>query len=481
MASFDVLEEGWIPVETLDGKRELLGIRQVLKRAHTLRAIRDASPLIEYSLYRFMQVFLMDALRPEDSFKLEDMLETGRFDMEAIDAYIAACEAEGVSFDLFDEKRPFLQVPYEEKWDAKTIKPIQTLDCTLPSGNNHVHFDHRGKNQFAMQPPEAARLTLETLLFCTAMGAKGYPSGVNASPPYYAVIDGRNLFETLCYTLIPINEIKIALDQPPVLWRYQEAIEPKKVVTSTSWLLGMLFPTRRIHLIPEDDGAKIQSVYLSQGMNYINKDAWTDPCVTYRYLDSGRVPLRPQREKAVWRNFYDLIDVKNQHAPAVLRVYQEINMSRTIHMTLYGVETNNANYLQVMRHTLQFPVELAECETYVRWMRNMNEDAEALARSLKKALENPKVLPTHVASSAVQRYYDGCEQSFWKLCCIFSGAEEDVETTYTEWINEISKYARKAYEQALTSIELSAKELVAISKSEYILVNGIMNVKGVTK
>ena len=111
----------------------------------------------------------------------------------------------------------------------------------------------------------------------------------------------------------------------------------------------------------------------------------------------------------------------------------------------------------------------------------MIEDAEALARSLKKALENPKVLPTHVASSAVQRYYDGCEQSFWKLCCIFSGAEEDVETTYTEWINEISKYARKAYEQALTSIELSAKELVAISKSEYILVNGIMNVKGVTK
>ncbi len=109
MASFDVLEEGWIPVETLDGKRELLGIRQVLKRAHTLRAIRDASPLIEYSLYRLLQVFLMDALCPEDSFKLEDMLETGRFDMEAIDAYIAACEAEGVSFDLFDEKRPFFR------------------------------------------------------------------------------------------------------------------------------------------------------------------------------------------------------------------------------------------------------------------------------------------------------------------------------------------------------------------------------------
>ena len=64
--TFQVLTDGWIPVVDLDGNQRKLGILETLEKAHTLREISDASAMVEYSLYRFLSVFLMDALRPED-------------------------------------------------------------------------------------------------------------------------------------------------------------------------------------------------------------------------------------------------------------------------------------------------------------------------------------------------------------------------------------------------------------------------------
>ncbi|MBE6998381.1 MAG: type I-E CRISPR-associated protein Cse1/CasA, partial [Ruminococcaceae bacterium] len=97
-ASFSVLDQAWIPVVSLDGEEKFLGIRQVLEHAHELREISSASPLEEYSVYRFLGLFLMDALRPETELHIEDLLDAGRFDMKQVEAYIALCESEGVSF-----------------------------------------------------------------------------------------------------------------------------------------------------------------------------------------------------------------------------------------------------------------------------------------------------------------------------------------------------------------------------------------------
>jgi len=78
--AFYVLDEGRIPVEDHQGNRELLGIRQLLKRAHSRKAISDASPMVEFSLSRFLAVFLMNALQPKDCVDLKELLEPGQFD-----------------------------------------------------------------------------------------------------------------------------------------------------------------------------------------------------------------------------------------------------------------------------------------------------------------------------------------------------------------------------------------------------------------
>ena len=455
-ASFNVLDEAWIPVVRRDGGREWLGIRETLRRAPELKEISAASPLEEFSLYRFLSVFLMDALRPGDRADIGELLEEGSFDMDRIGEYIALCESEGVSFDLFDEKRPFLQSAYVQEWD-KDAKPVSSIDCFSPSGNNHVHFEHRPVTELTVAVDKAARLLLTIQQFCTA-GAQGYPSGVNASPPYFGVVKRNNLFETLSLCLIPVESIDIPFDTPPVIWRSAEQVVPKKAVGQTSLLRGMLFPARRICLIPPKEGKTIEQVYLSQGENFVNKDSWTDPFVSYRMLETGRVPLRPKKEKPVWRSLYDIVDIRGHHASRLLTQYLRIVDEPYAEVTLYGVETNQASYLNVMRHDLRFPKKLAEREESIDLMKQSVSAAERLARRLRHCLRDDNTVPENVAEDAVNDYFSSCEARFWKLC--EEAADTDsFRTLYQEWCQAIGQYALDAYARALGKVHLRAAAL----------------------
>lgn len=461
--TFQVLTEGWIPVVDLDGNRYKIGILQTLKQAHTLREISDASAMVEYSLYRFLSVFLMDALRPETKDDLEDLLEGGRFPVESIEAYVQLCREEGVSFDLFDAQRPFLQTPYCEKWD-KQEKVTGVLNYTLPSGNNHVHFDHRDPQSITMEYDEAARYLLSAQLFCTS-GAQGYPSNVNASPPYFMVIKGRNLFETLVYSLSVIDRIDIPFDEPPVMWRNKTPVEPKKEVVRTSWLYGMLFPARRILLIP--NAGTVSRVYYSQGLNYTAKENWVDPFVTYLQGKNGISPWRPKLEKAIWRNLSDLVDVRGKSAPRILRQYFEMEKeSEEASISLYGVQTSQASYLNMVHVDLKIPAYLTKDEDYVRYMRDCISAAEVCASGLRKSFaDNPGITET-MASQAVQEYYDLCEGVFWRFCRNNVQVSVDLNAVYDDWCLEVVQIARSVRERILASVHLNAHALAKAAEME---------------
>ena len=452
--SFNVLDEPWIPVVAPDGTKGLLGIRETLRRAPELREISVASPLEEFSVYRFLSVFLMDALRPEDTDSIEELLEEGSFDMEQIEAYISLCESEGVSFDLFDEKRPFMQSAYVKEWD-KEAKPISAIDCFLPSGNNHMHFEHEQAETKTVALDKAARLLLTMQQFCTA-GAQGYPSGVNASPPYFGVVKGHDLFETLIYGLLPLQLIEIPFDEPPVIWRSDVVVTPKKTVGQTSWLRGMFFPARRVCLTLPNEGLEIAEVYLSQGENFVNKETWTDPYVTYRMLDTGRIPLRPKGEKPIWRSMYEIAGHFGRSQ--LLQQYLSLADQPYAQITMYGVETSQASYLNIMRHDIRFRRELTEQETLVELLKKSVMAAERLARKLRHCLRDDNIVPEGVANDTVSTFYGKCESAFWMLCetCL---SEDAVKTHYQNWCRDISKYALDAFSEAMTIVNLRGKAL----------------------
>ena len=470
-ATFNVLDRGWIPVVCEDGTRKLLGIRQTLAQAHTLREISDPSPLDEYSLHRFLGLFLMDALRPEEEEDIEDLLQEGKFDMERIEAYIAQCQSEGVSFDLFDEERPFLQSEYDSSQDGKE-KPVSVLDCTMPSGNNHTHFTHMLPE--ALPAEQAAQKMLTSYWFCTA-GAQGYPSGVYGAPPYFGVIHETTLFGTLMNLLIPTDSIGVSVDDPPVLWRRTKPIGQKAEVGRTSWLRGMLFPTRRIHLNPNENG-DVSSVFLSQGENYVNKEAWRDPYATYRSNDSTVFPLRPHADTPIWRNVCDILDIPGDHASQALNLYRSLHGDQNIRMTLYGVETSQASYLSVQRHDLRLPLSLAE-DDRIDLLKTCVLAANQLCRALRRALESIEAVPKLTVSLAVQKQEAECEKSFWQLCRQADCPSPDMKRLYASYVSELCGKLWDVYDETLSSLRLRAHTLAAAEEGRRALNLEILKLK----
>ena len=78
-ASFDILTQPWIPVVDKNGITQEIGLLEALEQAHAYQSVRDTSPMIEYSVYRFLIVLLMDMLHPEDDDALDGLLAEGRF------------------------------------------------------------------------------------------------------------------------------------------------------------------------------------------------------------------------------------------------------------------------------------------------------------------------------------------------------------------------------------------------------------------
>ena len=448
---FDLLTEPWIPVIDQEGKSSELGILETLGRAHELREIADGSPLVEYGLHRLLCVFLMDAFRPDDIFEIEDLLAEGRFDMEKIRDYMQLCEEEGASFDLFDEKRPFLQTPYREEWD-KEKKSAAYLDCRIPTGNNHVHFNHL-EQDVILTYAQAARLLTISSIFVTA-GAQGYPSSINAAPPFFSLIKGKNLFETLVHTLVPIEEIE-DFDSVPVYWRSSNSVVPKQKEVRTSWLYGMLYPARRVLLIPEKDG--VHEVYYSQGMNFCEPANWTDPHVTYRYGKDGRFPWRPNGKKAVWRNLNDVVDIQGKHAPKILELYTRMQTEDHLKISLYGVETSQASFVDLFSYDLDIPVVLTK-EGRAELLQMCIGECENLAKMIGKAFISHGIT-AHMADEVVLSYYQLCEAKLWNFCGDDLSADElDGEKALKNWKLQLYDAGKQVLTASVRKLNLTGKE-----------------------
>lgn len=90
-ASFNILTQPWIPVSAPGGTTREVGLLEALEQAHIFLGIQDPSPMVEYSVYRFLIVFLMDMLRPEDEEALDELLAVGRFERDVIQRYVDQC------------------------------------------------------------------------------------------------------------------------------------------------------------------------------------------------------------------------------------------------------------------------------------------------------------------------------------------------------------------------------------------------------
>ncbi len=467
MSHYNVLEEPWIPVIDLDGKRKMLGIMDTLAQAHQIKEISDTIPSYEYGVFRFLCAFLMDVYRPEEWGSIQDLYDRKSFDMGTIQDYIECCKKEGVSFDLFDKKRPFLQTAYNEEYD-KNLVSVAALNIAMPSGNNHIHFEHRKEQEQSMTYEEAARGLCALNLFCTA-GAQGYPSTINGAPPIYFVYEGANLFESLVYSMVAVEEGgEISYDVPPVIWRNLSDVIPKQTETSISVLYGMLYPCRRVLLYPEEDGT-VKKIYLCQGKNFVAYDSWKDPHVSYLYSDKGRSSLKPTMEKEPWRNITTIFS-DDVTAPVFIHRVLNENLVDEVFVTAYSIVTNQASYLDMQKSHLKMPRSIAMNETKRDRVQEIIKAVEEMNHALGKSINGCFIAVQQDKSNKVNhRIVSDVQSKFLQQCRdyilqeVFNEMaivlEKDASACTDKFLDKLGKDCISLFDMVADSFFSSSREL----------------------
>src|SRR3954468_13568093 len=120
---YDLLTEPWVPCIDRAGAPVVLGLLDVLRRAHELSEVRDASPLVTYGLDRLLLAIVQDRVVPESKAAWVAHYRRGRFDPALIDRLRAE---DGDRFDLFHPTHPFYQsgdIPPAPPSEAGAPKP----------------------------------------------------------------------------------------------------------------------------------------------------------------------------------------------------------------------------------------------------------------------------------------------------------------------------------------------------------------------
>ncbi len=400
---FSVITEPVIPVRMENGQEKDAGIREIFENAHRIYDIKCSSPLERYAILRLLIAFAMDMLDLKNTKERKELFCAGKFSIEKFDAYVKDCESSGPRFDLFDKTHPFLQAGYDEKLDAKAEKPVAYLFPELPTGNNHVFWDHRKEDRHRMTPAQAFRGLCATYVFCMA-GAQGYPSSVNNTPPVYVAAIGKNLFETIVWNMLSERECgNIAYGLKDVPWRQEEPVIPKEEFAEVTELGALTWMPRRITLKQDADGM-IRRIYFQQGRNFKGNSLWKDPHVPYRKgKEDVVVSVKPELGRQLWRDVGNLVYAEKENP-----VLQPKNLERLgeivsldesyVNVRMTGLVTNQAQYVEWMEDEIAIPLCLMKRNDVSELFREDIAQVEAVQKIIYGGIS--KLMEESVADQA---------------------------------------------------------------------------------
>ncbi|MBI5016888.1 MAG: type I-E CRISPR-associated protein Cse1/CasA [Deltaproteobacteria bacterium] len=391
MSSFNLIDEGWIPVRFPDGRREELGLRDTLLRSREIAAIEDPSPLVTAALHRFLLAVLYRALEGPTDIDQARALFKAELPGEKITAYL---EKWRDRFWLFHEKYPFGQIP---TFEPKTWRAWTVLAAEHNADNAKVLFDHVDVDEpGTISPAAATRWLLATQTFSVSCG-KSELSHTGTAPSATAAMAlplGRDLQDTLLLCLVPQNREIAPKDRP--LWeRTPEDVEGLKegVERRTAGLADRYtWRIRAIRLAPEDSG-RVGKLAFASGVASSSLEQ-NDPMLGYRIDEQrGKLPLQ-FRERGFWRDFDSLLPDEARLAPQVIEhstALTRTNRERFPRAVLVLGQANNKAKIEYWR-----------MERF----------------SLPQALLGDRFVRTEIRQLLVKA--EDAQKSLWAACCSFA-------------------------------------------------------------
>ena len=516
MPHFNLVDEPWIPcLMGENNTREELNLTDVFARAREIRELYDPSPLVTVSLHRLLLAILHRNFGPRNLDAWRELWVRGEWDMAQLDNYLATWRHR---FDLFDEERPFYQVPLMQDTDSHSAI---ALALELVAGNSPLLFNHSiyhstWDSARTISPARAAHLLLVR---------QAYSIGFGKSQPFYFVdghltrgltvlVTGNTLFETLALNLMPYNEQRPMEQNGEDLptWEQDVLTTPERQGTVPRGYLDYLtWQSRRIHLLPNENGSLVTGCQIRQ--NLVLASGVLDPFKSYRRDEErGFVARGLQPEKAIWRDSHALFqgsDPKTERPEVFrwlarveeLRRQRKIEAREQYHFSVFGFSTEDRQAANIIlwRHErlplplryLEDPDLLGRLEEALMQAEQVNRvltdaiaivalmllkpDADDEDKSAKAKKDKRKYLDNLVKSMAPsRRYWSQLEPHALRLLVTLADdrvKDEEDEWVYGEralptWTSEVRRAARQAFSETTNSLDMSARGLKAVARAE---------------
>ncbi len=281
MPSFNLIDEPWIVVRTLQGEALELSIAEVFSRANSIERLANELPTQDFAILRvllaiLLRVVVQDLQDGEDPFDVwAELWEAGDLPQDEISRYLHTWHHR---FNLFDEESPFMQVAGLEACNGG-VSEIKKLIGDQPDGL--ALFSMKAAEGLSrITHSEAARYLVHVHAFdpsgiktgvkgdSSVKGGKSYPIGTGWAGRLGGVyIEGRNLRETLLLNLVLCDghdtSMLLPFEEGLPVWERHASMpgDECRVPNGTADLFT--WQTRRVRLV--NDGQWVTGVVLSNG------------------------------------------------------------------------------------------------------------------------------------------------------------------------------------------------------------------------
>lgn len=368
MPSFNVWKEPWIGLRYASGERREVGLGQALAEAHLAVELDDPLPAVACGLYRLLIALVMDIARWENLQQLRSALDRETLDLTRADEYY---QRHSDRFDLFHPHHPFLQSRGTVEERARP-SPIAALLRPVPSGIAVAHFHRPPRGGHAWSPAVCARALTAIAPFTTA-GGSGYTPSINGAPPWYVLVRGANLKDTLLLNSWHGPQSQPTTDLGLPAWRQSSPIVAREERFSFPLLEGLTWQPRRICLLAAPAGSctysglasptLVREMVYTYGLRVAAPEKWRDPHVAYALDKEGQVySLRPREHQPVWRHA-DALTLESAGRPQVVDQLQSLlhngyRLGPALTLDCYGMRTDKMKVFEWRHETLALPSAL---------------------------------------------------------------------------------------------------------------------------
>jgi len=495
--NFDLLREPWIVCETLRGKREVLGIRDVLARAHELAAVSDESPLVTAATYRLLLAIVDQAYRLSSRGEWLELWNAAQLPVAALNAYF---ERWGDRFDLFGEQRPFLQVArLDQLLKAAKGKDPERVTAwrfvmEMSTYSSHVHLlEPEPQGEGAMLSAAAAARALISFMAFAAGGriqneADSWSGGAVRGGAVI-LVRGRTLRETLVLNTTARSR-REAEDVPP--WQRERDIG--RLLRPASGPVDLLvWPSRRVQLFAQVVGGEVRVTSALSAAGERIEGETPDPLMAYYVRDPKKPPmaLRFDPERAVWRDANALFDSATGRdafrRPAAVELLHALTQDRVLPKTtslrcdVLGLSSNQAAIRFTRAESLPFPAAILADKERLAVLKEglaladgvgVGIDRRVLFVLCERALapgersaDKNDVAHLKDSLAVMPSFWAALGEAFQRWL-LEVGECADPEDALASWRRIVKHTARSAFDTACRRLGLDARSLQAIVQAQ---------------